>query len=347
MPPVVDPHNLYSETGADHVSPEVARDPPRVYVPSLGADRVYVIDPALRQVIESFPVGLEPHHIVPSWDLKTLWVTSTGLRGAEGSLTPIDPKTGRPGAPVAVADPYNLYFTPDGKSAVAVAERLRRLDFRDPHTMALQYSIPTPQCGGINHADFSIDGKYAIFTCEFSGGLVKIDIANRTVVGRLPLSRGGMPQDIRVSPDGTVFYVADMMANGVFLVDGDRFAEIGFIPTGPARRTLSKPRRHQALCREPRLRRPPHGAGQRVGHRFRDPLGRRQLADTGRRQPRHGKCQRRRENLMAVRPLPRRRLRDRYDHGSGGQNPARQGAAWLTVWPQPGRYSLGHTGNMR
>ena len=200
---------------------------------SLGADRVDVIDPATRQVIDSFPVGQEPHHIVPSWDLKTLWVTSAGLRGAEGSLTPIDPKTGKPGAPVPVADPYNLYFTPDGKSAIVVAERLKRLDFRDPHTMALQYSIPTPQCGGVNHADFSIDGKYAIFTCEFSGGLVKIDIANRSVVGYLKFSKGGMPQDIRVSPDGTVFYVADMMANGVFVVDGDKFTEIGFIPTGP------------------------------------------------------------------------------------------------------------------
>ena len=68
----------------------------------------------------------------------------TGLRGAEGSLTPIDPKTGKPGPPVPVADPYNLYFTPDGRSAIVVAERLRRLDFRDPHTMAPQYSIATP-----------------------------------------------------------------------------------------------------------------------------------------------------------------------------------------------------------
>jgi YVTN family beta-propeller protein len=153
MPPVVNPQNLYSETGADRVSPEIANDLPRVYVPSLGADRVYVIDPQQRVVIDSFPVGTDPQHIVPSWDLKTLWVTNNGRRGTEGSLTPIDPKTGKPGAPIRVADPYNLYFTPDGKSAIVVAERLRRLDFRDPHTMAFQYSIPTPLCAGVNHAD--------------------------------------------------------------------------------------------------------------------------------------------------------------------------------------------------
>src|SRR3954447_20379782 len=179
MPPVVNEQNLYSETGADHLSSEIANDPPRVYAPSLGRDRVYVIDPERRQVIDDFPVGKDPNHIVPSWDLKTLWVTNTGARGAEGSLTPIDPKTGKPGAPVPVADPYNLYFTPDGKSAVVVAERLRRLDFRDAHTMEPQYSIATPRCAGVNHADYSIDCKYAIFTCEFGGGLIKVDIANR------------------------------------------------------------------------------------------------------------------------------------------------------------------------
>ena len=41
-----------------------------------------------------------------------------------------------------------------------------------------------------------------------------------------------MPQDIRVSPDGKRFYVADMMADGVYVVDGDGFKQIGFIPTG-------------------------------------------------------------------------------------------------------------------
>jgi hypothetical protein len=64
-----------------------------------------------------------------------------------------DPKTGKLGAAVPVADPYN-YFTPDRKSAVVVAERLKRLDFRDPLTMRLQQSVRTPRCLGIDHGDF-------------------------------------------------------------------------------------------------------------------------------------------------------------------------------------------------
>jgi len=91
-----------------------------------------------------------------------------------------------------------MYFTPDGASAIVVAEAFKRLDFRDPHTMALQSSLAVPQCAGINHADFSIDGRYAIFTCEFSGTLAKIDFVERKVVGYLKLSKGGMPQDVRI-----------------------------------------------------------------------------------------------------------------------------------------------------
>ena len=55
---------------------------------------------------------------------------------------------------MSVADPYNLYFTPDGKHAVVMAEALKRIDFRNPRTMKLQWSLHVP-CRGVNHADFT------------------------------------------------------------------------------------------------------------------------------------------------------------------------------------------------
>jgi len=233
MPPVADPSNLYSEAGAGHLSPSVAGALPRVYVPNLRSNDVYVIDAEKLQVVDRFRVGFKPQHVVPSWDLQILWVTNNGKRSVSGSLTPIDPKTAKPGQKIMVADPYNMYFTPDGKSAIIVAERLKRLDFRDPHTMKLQYSLPAPGCPGIDHGDFSADGRYAVFTCEFGdGGLVKIDIAKKEVLGYLRLGSHTAPQDIRVSPDGKLFYVADMHKDGVFLVDGDSFRSIGFVATG-------------------------------------------------------------------------------------------------------------------
>jgi len=164
MPPVANPSNLYSAAGAGRLSPAVGGALSRIYVPNLRSNDVYVIDPQRLAVVDRFKVGAIPQHVVPSWDLQTLWVANNGTRRRYGSLTPVDPKTGKPGQAIAVDDPYNLYFTPDGRSAIVVAERRKRLDFRDPHTMALQQSVAAPGCSGINHADFSIDGHYAIFT---------------------------------------------------------------------------------------------------------------------------------------------------------------------------------------
>ncbi|HWM79558.1 MAG TPA: YncE family protein, partial [Methylomirabilota bacterium] len=146
MPPVVDPNNLYSETRADKMSAVAAPAPPRVYVPNLKSNEVYVIDPATLKVVDRYRVGVNPQHVVPSYDLKTLWVTNNAEGRTDGSLTPIDPMTGKPGRAIPVDDPYNMYFTPDGRSAVVVAEALKRLDFRDPQTMTLQSSLSVPQC---------------------------------------------------------------------------------------------------------------------------------------------------------------------------------------------------------
>jgi YVTN family beta-propeller protein len=273
MPPVVNASNLYSEAGAGHLSPAVAGALQRVYVPNLRSNDVYVIDPATLKVIDRYPVGYTPQHVVPSWDLKTLWVANNAENRTDGSLTPIDPKTGKPGKEVMVDDPYNMYFTPDGKDAIVVAEAHARLDFRDPHTMALKSSLSVPDCKGINHADFSIDGKYALFTCEFGGRIAKIDMVNRKVVGYLQLDKNGMPQDVRIAPDGKLFYVADMMADGVFLVDGDSLTKVGFIHTGIGTHGLYPSRGHVPVCGqswlESRSRSSPWQR-QRVGHRLCD-----------------------------------------------------------------------------
>jgi YVTN family beta-propeller protein len=351
MPPVMDATDLYSEATAGKLSAAVAGALPRVYVPNVSSDDVYVIDPATRKVVNRFNVGLNPQHVVPSWDLQTLWVANNAENTKKGSLTPIDPKTGKPGKPIAVDDPYNMYFTPDGRSAIIVAESLKRLDFRDPHTMALQSSLPTPECGGINHADFSIDGRFAIFTCEFAGGLAKIDFVDHKVVGYLKLSRGGMPQDIRVSPDGKRFYVADMMADGVFVIDGDSFKEVGFIATGKGTHGLYPSRDGKKLYvanrGSNRIHGPAHGPGSVSVVDFATGKVDATWPIPGGGSPDMGNVSADGKELW---------LSGRYDNvvyvfdttsGSVTKIPVGKEPHGLTVWPQPGRYSLGHTGNMR
>ena len=349
MAPVTDPNNLYSDTRT--MSPTVAGALPRVYVPNLKSNDVYVIDPATRKVVDRFPVGINPQHVVPSFDLKTLWVTNNAEGRTDGSLTPIDPTTGKPGKAVPVDDPYNMYFSPDGKSAIVVAEALKRLDFRDPQTMKLQYSIAVPKCKGVNHADFSIDGRFAIFTCEFQGSLAKVDLVDRKVLGYLKLSKGGMPQDIRASPDGKLFFVADMKAAGIFVVDGDSFKEIGFIPTGIGTHGLYPSRDGTKLYVANRgsshIGGPPHGKGSVSVLDF---ATRKVVANwpmPGGGSPDMGNVSADGATLW---------LSGRYDNvvyaidtatGAVTVIPVGKEPHGLTVWPQPGRYSLGHTGNMR
>jgi len=373
MPPVPDAANLYSEIAAGKMSAAVAGDLPRVYVPHLRSNDVYVIDPATLKVVDRFKVGQNPQHVVPSWDLKTLWVANNAERTPNGSLTPIDPKTGKPGAPIPVDDPYNMYFSPDGRSAIVVAEAFKRLDFRDPHTFALQYSLAVPRCGGINHADFSIDGRYAIFTCEFTGGITKIDLTERKVLGYLQLILPGkptrvvmgpdgkdetictvwkgMPQDIRVSPDGSTWYVADMMSNGIYVVDGATFTQIDFLPTGIGSHGLYPSRDGKKLYVANRGSMKIHGPPKGKGGVSVVDFATRRIEATwpipGGGSPDMGNVSADGSKLW---------LSGRYDDvvyvfdtTSGAVQTIKVGAEphGLTVWPQPGRYSLGHTGNMR
>jgi len=352
MPPVVDAANLYSETTADKLSPATATAPARVYVPHLKSNDVYVIDPATLTVVDRFKVGTNPQHVVPSWDLSTLWVTNNAEGRTDGTLTPIDPVTGKPGKPVAVDDPYNMYFTPDGKSAVVVAEAMKRLDFRDPKTMALQGSVSAPGCGGINHGDYSIDGRYLIMTCEYAGRLVKIDWVARKVLGYLTLPDRGIPQDIRVSPDGAIFYVADLLAGGVHLIDGDAFKRVGFVKTGVGTHGLYPSR---------------DGAKLYVANRGFSRIGGKPGVGKGSVSVIDFKTRR----IVGSWPIPNAGSPDmgnvsvdgkqlwlsgRYDNvvyvidtttGEVKTIPVGREPHGLTVWPQPGRYSLGHTGNMR
>ncbi|HUP09248.1 MAG TPA: YncE family protein [Caldimonas sp.] len=351
MPPVPDASNLYSEAAAGKLSTAVQGALARVYVPNLQSNDVWVIDPATFRVVDKFRVGLNPQHVVPSWDLKTLWVANNAENTRKGSLTPIDPTTGKPGKPIPVDDPYNMYFTPDGKEAIVVAEAHERLDFRDPQTMALKSSLPTPQCTGINHADFSIDGRFAIFTCEFGGMLVKVDLVDRKVLGYLKLSKGRMPQDIRVSPDGTTFFVADMMADGLFTVDGASFTETGFIPTGKGTHGLYPSRDGRKLYVANRGSNKIHGAEHGMGSVSVVDFATKKVDVTwpipGGGSPDMGNVSADGKWLW---------LSGRYDNvvyafdtttGAVKIIPVGKEPHGLTVWPQPGRYSLGHTGNMR
>jgi YVTN family beta-propeller protein len=311
---------------------------PRVYVPNSESNTVDVIDPATYKVVGQYDVGVLPQHVVPSYDLAHLYVTNDD----GNSLTEIDPRTAKPVRTIPVDDPYNMYFTPDGRYAIVVAERLHRLDFRDAHTFALVKSVSTP-CSGVDHMDFNAAGTKALVSCEFSGQMLVLDVVHQRVEKLVGAGGGlGMPQDVKLSPDGRVFYVADMVANGVWIVGANSFKVAGFIHTGRGAHGLYPSRDARYLYVSNRG----EGSVSVLSFRTRKVVKKWWIPGGG--TPDMGGVSadgkvlwlsgRYSSVVYAISTVTGKLL---------AKIPVGAGPHGLCVWPQPGRYSLGHTGILR
>jgi YVTN family beta-propeller protein len=350
MPPVIG-NDVYSQTRRGMLSPVVAKERGLLYVPDSRGSTVTVIDQHTRKVIKVIPTGFLSQHVVPSYDLRTLLVNASYAN----ELVALSPRRVRRTHTSHVPRPYNLYFTPDGRSAVVMVEQHNMIRFSDPHTFKVQDEVSPHGCRGPNHADFSANGRFFVVTCEFSGELVKISTTTRRVVGTLRLGgkstlRGGdsmrmatsMPQDIRLSPDGRTFYVADMGTNELRLVSARTFRQVGAIGMPSHPHGIYPSRDGSRFYISDR------GAGEVS---VLDPATNK-IRDTwtipGGGSPDMGGVSADGRMLW---------LSGRYDrvvYGFDTQRgklvariPVQGSPHGLAVWPQPGRYSLGHTGNMR
>jgi DNA-binding beta-propeller fold protein YncE len=339
VPPLLDKHDVYAADVPNRLSPVVRRFRPLVYVPNSLSNTVDEIDPHTFKIVRHFAVGRLPQHVVPSYDLKTLWVNND----VGNSLTPIDPRNGRPGKPVPVLDPYNLYFTPDGSYAVVMAEAYKRIDFRDPHTMKLRHTLNVPSCPGVNHADFTADGRLMLASCEYGTRMIVIDVPRQKLLRTIELPRRlAGPQDVKLSPDGRVFYVADMIANGVWKISARSFRVEGFIHTGLGAHGLYVSRDSRFLYVSNRR----EGSISLISLATRKPVRKWRLPGGG--SPDMGGVSADGHTLWLagrysseVYAIDTRtgRLKRRIKVGLGPHG--------LCVYPQPGRYSLGHTGVFR
>jgi DNA-binding beta-propeller fold protein YncE len=338
IPRPVSRRDVYAADTANRLAPQVRGDPARVYVPNSKSNTVDVISQRSGRIVDHFAVGALPQHVTPAWDLRTLWVTND----SGNSLTPIDPRSGRHGRPVRVRDPYNLYFTADGRRAIVVAEAHRALDFREPHTMRLRHTLSIPQCAGIDHMDFTADGRRALASCEFAGRMVLVDLVRQRVVKTIELRPGAMPQDVKLSPDGRTFYVADMASNGVWLIDARTARKIRLQPTGRGAHGLYPSRDARVLYVSNR----DEGSITVLSFRTRHPIAKWRLPGGG--SPDMGGVSAdgrvlwlsgRYDGVVYAISTRTGRLLRRVRVGVGPHG--------MCVWPQPGRYSIGHTGILR
>nr|WP_245645318.1 hypothetical protein [Pseudonocardia acaciae] len=355
-----DPRNVYSDAAAGKLNDAVKTAKPLVYVPHTKSGDVWVIDQASFEVIGRYPAGIEVQHVVPSHDMRTLYATDD----LGNTVTPFDPNTGLPGPRIPVIDPYNMYFAPDGSSAIVVAEARRRLIWYDPRTWKIQAETLTPNCAGIDHADFTPDGRTALFSCEFDGRAAVVDVPGRRLLRVIDMphrNRRMGPQDVKLAPDGSVFYIADSDSNGVWVVDGAATRVIRHIPTGGGAHGLYLDREAKRLFVTNRhegsvsvldaytgaplttWQIPGGRAGAEMVH-----SGGGAHMGGGRPSPDMGGLSADGKQLW---------LSGRYDNAvyvlstDDGhlirRIPVGRGPHGLCVWPQTGRYSLGHTGITR
>jgi YVTN family beta-propeller protein len=341
MPPYLSSSNVYAAAGPNMLSEKVRDDKSLVYVPNTESNDVYVIDPATYKVVDRFPGGPEPQHIVPSYDLRTLYVASSLI--PSGGLVPISPETGKPGRFSNLEDVYNLYFTPDGGQAIVVAEAYKRLDFYDLKTWKRTKSLEFPECGGINHMDYSADGKTMLFSCEFANRVLVLDGVTHKKLRQfnLTVASNGMPQDTRLTPDGRHFLVADMHANGVYVFDGDATEQTGFIRTGKGAHGIYFSRdAHVAYVtnRDEGSITILDLATLKPSGTWRIPGGSPDMGGLSADGTVLWLSGRYHSEVYAISTL---------DGSLLARIPVGKGPHGLTIWPQPGRYSLGHTGNIR
>jgi YVTN family beta-propeller protein len=333
----LDPHNVYAADAPGNFSPVARHARPLIYVPNSEGASVDELDPHTYKIVRHFSVGSLPQHVIPSYDMRTLYVAND----LGNSLTPIDPATGSPGRPIPVEDPYNMYFTPDGRYAVVVEERLRELAFRDAHTMKLHHLLGVPGCAGVNHADYTADGRYMLLSCEFGASMVVVDVPHERVVKTVPLKPRASPQDVKLAPDGQVFYVADLDYGGTWVISARSFRLIGFVKTGAGAHGLYPSRNARFLYVSDRI----EGAVSVVSFATRKvvktwpiPGGSPDMGNVSA----DGKVlwlSGRYDDQVYAIDTRTGKLLARVPVGAGPHG--------VCVWPQPGRYSLGHTGIMR
>jgi YVTN family beta-propeller protein len=149
------------------------------------------------------------------------------------------------------------------------------------------------------------------------------------------------PQDVKLSPDGTLFYVADMTNGGVWEIDARTFVIVGFLPTGSGAHGLYPSRDAKDLYvsnRDAGTVSVIDFSSRSVIATWSIPGGSPDMGGVsadGRVLWLSGRYDR---EVYAISTADGR-LIARIPVGSGPHG--------LCVWPQPGRYSLGHTGVMR
>jgi YVTN family beta-propeller protein len=212
-------------TFASHALPAFAlQTGERVVVLNSGDGTVSVIDRATRKVVDTFPVGKEPHHLITTLKDDELVVANA----ASNDLVFLNPLSGEVKRRVGrISDPYQLGYSPDGKWFVSVSLRLDRVDVYSMPDYTLKTRVPIGKTP--SHVAFSTDSRVAYVTLQDSDEIGAIDLTTQAVLWRMKV--GKSPAGIWMSPQGLLF-VGMMGADFVEVIDPAKRESVKKIVTG-------------------------------------------------------------------------------------------------------------------
>jgi YVTN family beta-propeller protein len=196
----------------------------RVIVLNSGDGTVSIIDRATRKVVDSYPVGKEPHHLMSTLKDDELVVANA----ASNDLVFLNPLTGEVKRRLPrITDPYQLGFSPDGKWFVSVSLRLDRVDIYAMPDYTLKARIPVAKTP--SHVAFSNDSRFAYITMQDSNELVALDLGAQKEAWRMSI--GKTPAGIWMSPQGLLF-IGIMGQDFVQVIDPAKRETVKKILTG-------------------------------------------------------------------------------------------------------------------
>lgn len=198
-----------------------------VVVLNSGDASVTLIDRETQKVLETFPVGKEPHHLIATPDNKSLIVANA----VGNDLVLLDPVTGKVQQRVAdIDDPYQIGFSPDQKWFVVTGNRLDRVDLYRWDGKALKMARQLPLAKTPSHVAFTDDSRIAFVTLQDSNEVVAIDLPTQTVMWRM--EAGSAPAGIWVTPDQKYLLVGMTGADYVAVIDWRARTVVKQIQTG-------------------------------------------------------------------------------------------------------------------
>jgi DNA-binding beta-propeller fold protein YncE len=188
---------------------------------------ISLIDPVTQKLIETFPVGKEPHHLMATPDNKSLIVANS----VSNNLVYLDPKSGRIQRWVEnIEDPYQIGFSLDRKWFVTTGLRLDRIDIYHAAGDDLQLAKRVPLATMPSHMAFSNDNKIVFVTLQISGELAAIDLASQTVLWKMKV--GPVPAGLWMTPNDKYLLIGMTGADYVAVVDWRNQKIVKTIHTG-------------------------------------------------------------------------------------------------------------------